>query len=74
MKTLSLESAAYDQFLKTYFKEKESGYTKHLRLGQAFYHHFDLQKSTQYTDVFNVLWNLDGDAAQKKIQSIFEFN
>lgn len=55
---LTIEKAAYEQFLKA-FKE---GQFKGQRLGQAFHHHFRLEKLTS-RELADQIWNKDGDEA-----------
>ena len=69
----SIEYKAYEEFKKL----QASGKFHNQRLGQAFYNHFNLQKSTNMLvlkDQLDELYQLDGKEAEALIFQIFEFN
>lgn len=66
VKQLTLEKAAFDQFLASWKRGKFSG----LRLGQAFYNEFALHKlSDQFA--LQGLYEKDGQDALDTIQRVF---
>lgn len=70
---ISLECKAYEAFLVEF--HNKSTYIGQ-RLGQAFYDHFELRKTTNslIKRQFEKLYQLDGKKAKAFIQELFEFN
>ena len=64
------EAAKYTEF----FRDFNVGKYGAQRLGQAFFNEFNLHKSVQGRDVFDTLWNLDGEEALEFIHTAFTFN
>ena len=70
---ISLETREYDEFWKKYRENKSY---KHMRVGQAFHQHFELQKVTSpmLRIEFDKLYQLDDTAAKAKILDLFTLN
>lgn len=71
----SIEYKAYEEFKKL----QAAGKFHNQRLGQAFYNHFNLHKSTVLKDQLDrlylfKLYQLDGKEAEDLIFQIFQFN
>lgn len=67
-----IERRAFDNFVNDYKKKLKEGKTTE-RLGQAFYNHFNLQRLVDQTLVHGI-YQLDGEAAIKKIKAVYELN
>ena len=64
----------YDIERKEYYNFKNlwySGKYKHLRLGQAFYNHFNLHKMSDQESLRGLYNEADGEKAQKIIGEVF---
>lgn len=58
-----------------FFAKQKNGDFKHLRLGQAFFNHFRLDKMSQNQNPeFCKLYEADGDDAKRLIEKLFTFN
>ena len=65
---LVIEPEAYQAFLKEYHQGTEH---KHLRLGQAFYNHFKLDKMSNQ-EQFGNLYEETGQVALDHIRQLFD--
>lgn len=72
MNTIQLSQTEYDKFLYYYRRNLNGAYT-HLRLGQAFHQHFNLQKVDTNRDIHDRLYQADGARALTMIAIHFEF-
>ena len=64
----------YDIERKEYYNFKNlwySGKYKHLRLGQAFYNHFNLHKMSDQESLRGLYNEVDGEKVQKIIGEVF---
>lgn len=68
MMTMEIELTEYNKFMDGYKKRTHQG----LRLGQAFFDHFQLHKSTSYKDIADKLYELDGREATAFIREHFD--
>ena len=68
VKCLQLEKAGFQKFMR---KHKAS--PKGQRLGQAFYHHYNLHRLSKQVP-FHKLFELDGDEAVREINRLVEFS
>ena len=68
MKVLQVEAAGFEQFIIEFWESKPAQ-----RLGQAFYHHYNLDKLTNQ-EPFNKVWELDGDEAYREILRLVELH
>ena len=66
---LMIEGKEFENFLKEWMNTSP----QHLRLGQAFYNHFNLHKLSDQ-DSLGPLYELDGRKALAHIRNIVEFN
>lgn len=69
----SIEASRFGEFMSDW-GNRHNNDKKHLRLGQAFHQFFGLEKSTQFKNEYDKLYQLDGDKAKQKIQDLFDFN
>lgn len=69
---IQLSQEDFNRFIAKFKCEYDTTY-KHLRLGQAFYQHFKLERVNTARNVHDRLYQLDGDSAMCFIGLNFEF-
>lgn len=72
MSTVQLSAEEYAKFTAAFQANSDGRYT-HLRFGQAFHQHFNLQKVDTNRSIHDVLYQRDGAQAIALIAQHFEF-
>lgn len=67
---MNISKTLYDDFKKDWHNGKYAG----LRLGQAFYNHFDLHKHNATSTSLDILYNADNITAEKMISKLIDWN
>lgn len=56
-----------------FYKKYNMGGYPYQRIGQAFYHHFELHKSEEWCGIGNTLYEKDGDEARALIDELTDW-